>query len=225
MRLSPVNIRGHRFGELEARFPFERGRRGIRWACRCDCGRWAIRTVAALRGSVRAGHEPCCERCSRELWGGIVESNRRAAARRRPKYRRLLIGLWNRHRTLYSDFYMRRMESDIATSLETELGIVPDNPDEQWAREQIERYGKLAVGGPWWRVGSGEDEEQWTDEMQPGTEAAPQRQSLDTYDPTEPSQLEAARERFARRFTEQVTKEEDAVNRTRWIFTGEDEHR
>ena len=76
-----TDVRGVRFGELVPVRPLENTFYGIRWLCRCDCGRDAVRLLAHLRRSVRLGHRPCCNECLAELrrgHGKMVHDDRTA---------------------------------------------------------------------------------------------------------------------------------------------------
>jgi hypothetical protein len=57
------NVTGERFGSLRAEYPCEKTRLGIRWVCRCDCGRYAIRTLARLNVTRRKGQASACSEC------------------------------------------------------------------------------------------------------------------------------------------------------------------
>jgi len=91
-------IRGQRFGELVACFPVAKTHCGILWACRCDCGRWALRHAAQLRYRVKRGGQPCCQLCKEELWAGLREQRRRTSVE---MYRYL----WETYGALYLPDY------------------------------------------------------------------------------------------------------------------------
>lgn len=59
-----IDIAGARFGSLVAVRPTWSGRLGVRWECRCDCGRVVERLCATLRsGTGRAA----CDACNKDL--------------------------------------------------------------------------------------------------------------------------------------------------------------
>lgn len=60
------DIRGMRFGKLQALFPHASTERGIEWVTRCDCGRIRIRAASDLLRAEREGVHCSCRVCSQE---------------------------------------------------------------------------------------------------------------------------------------------------------------
>jgi hypothetical protein len=88
------NVTGERFGSLRAEYPCEKTRLGIRWVCRCDCGRYAIRTLARLNVTRRKGQASACSEC---LAAREAEAKRTSGRNRREYW----LKRWNTYGSLW----------------------------------------------------------------------------------------------------------------------------
>lgn len=141
--LSPraLDISGERFGLLTAMRPCSRSQKGVLWVCKCECGRLALRTAAALRSAVKDGSEPQCSRCLQGLRGGMA-----LEWRERVKERFLL--RLERGMPLWTDTDLFAMESQIRADFEERLGVVMDaellepplQPMVGWNETKIRRF-------------------------------------------------------------------------------------
>jgi hypothetical protein len=109
-----------RIGELTVERKHATTRVGIAWLCRCDCGRTAIRTTAALNRAVKEGHVPCCAVCRVELnsgrWLAIHDQARDE-----------LRSQWEEFRSLYSPGWEQRIARNVEADLVAEFGEPRDD--------------------------------------------------------------------------------------------------
>lgn len=110
---------GQRFGELTAIKAVGSGRQGVKWLCRCDCGRSAIRTAARLLQARREKQRPCCYVCLQELRSGSCYY----AALKREEF---FLDLWLDQATLYSVSAEQGLIHDVRRIVEKDLGFVPE---------------------------------------------------------------------------------------------------
>lgn len=123
---------GDRFGLLVIACELERTQRGIRWVCRCDCGRDAVRLTAQLNQSVRQGYEPACRECLDEVRRSCLHLKRE---RRAEAFRAQYVDLG----TLWTFDQSERLSEEVLSDLRREFG------DE----EELDEEMTIAVGYPY----------------------------------------------------------------------------
>jgi len=136
------DIRGSVFGKLTALRPVGSSQRGILWLCECECGRHAIRTVAALRSAVKDNSEAQCAECVQELRRGTSE-DRRAIWRERHLLN------WYTNGNLYSVGQLeviKRLITEDLLEIEFPVGEAPTDTTDDHGHDQPEPYGAVYDG-------------------------------------------------------------------------------
>lgn len=116
-----IDITDQRFGMLTAIRPCSRSKYGIRWICKCDCGRFAVRTASDLRHAVKLGREPQCSECLQELQGGH-DGNYYDRAKER-----FLLRLEN-DIPLWTEYDVIHLQDQIREEIEEREGFVMEPP-------------------------------------------------------------------------------------------------
>jgi Sigma-70, region 4 len=117
--VSRIYLRHQRFGRLTALLPVSRDQYGIRWACKCDCGWWAIRTAAQLRYAIANHAEPCCRLCAKRQWSTLNDD-----ARARRRIARL--AYWKRYGSLYGVEWSARVAEQVKQDLVAAFGATAE---------------------------------------------------------------------------------------------------
>jgi hypothetical protein len=129
-----VSVVGERFGLLTAVRFFGRSDRGNRWLLQCDCGRFAVRRLSALRAALKAGREPQCSECLVQLMSGLSQDRRSGAGARWARMLALAGGL-------YSDRSEEVVRKDVVAALEAYLGFGADPESPRLPAEVLELEG------------------------------------------------------------------------------------